>query len=274
MYTHVDIGPWTLTTYTLSHVTGVLVAGGLSYREIRRIGFTPFPALGSLLFLVLAVHVTAHAYHVAVHLARYLTDPRGLFNFWNQGLAIHGGLIGAGLAILLVAGLGRCSPWQLTDALAPAAALALFFFRLGCYGRGCCHGLPCGEDFLFAGLSTKLIRNAEISVHPTQLYSAVATLILFAILWVLRRRKLFEGELGIIFLLFYSTQRFLIEFLRASHLEGRTPIILLSKPLNTNQVFAASFFVCGLVLLAFRWKVLREGVPERLPRSKTGGRAS
>lgn len=263
MYSYVEIGPWSLTTYTLSHVVGVVVAGGLSYRALRRIDFRPLPALGTLIFLLLSAHIAAHVYHVAAHLVRYLTDSRGLFNFWNQGLAIHGGMIGAGLAILLLAGLTKRSPWSIADALAPPAALAFFFFRLGCYGRGCCHGVPCGEDFLFAGLTTRLIANMETSVHPTQLYAAGAALVLFILLCVLRRRKLFDGELVIVFLLFHSTQRFLIEFLRASHLKGQALLTLVSHSINLSQVFALAFFVLGIVLLVLRGPAIRERLRTR-----------
>jgi len=267
VYPRIDIGPWNLTTYTVSHVVGILVAAALSYRELRRIEFHALHALGALVFLVFFTHVGAHAYHVLLHLARYLTDSRGLFNFWNRGLTIHGGMVGAGLALLLVSWISRRSPWQIADALAPAATLSLVFFRLGCLGRGCCSGQPCGEDFLFAGLTTKLIQNMEVSVHPTQLYAAAAALLLFAILWVLRKRKHFEGELVIVFLLYLGTQRFLLEFLRASHLKMHTSLTLFSQPLNTSQIFALAFFALGVVLLAFRWRAFMEGIGSR---KKTG----
>jgi len=260
MTTYVDIGPWSLTTYSLFHAAGVLSAGVLSVRELRRLGFSVLSILGTLVLFLLFTHLAAHTYHVVTHRALFLTNPRGLFNFWNRGLAFHGGLVGAGLAILLAARLSRRAAWELADAFAPPAALALVFFRLGCYSRGCCHGLPCGEDFPLAGWSTGLIRNQELSLHPTQLYAATAALVLFVLLRALRRRKLFQGELVIVFLLYISTQRFLIEFLRESHLRERLPFTVLSLQLNMSQVFALGFFLLGLVLLALRRRALRDGL--------------
>ena len=262
MHPYIDIGSLTLTTYTILHSVGIVAGSMLGYRRLKRLQISTFAAMGILLLLIFSAHLGAHVYHVAANLARFLTNPRGLFNFWNQGLSIYGGLIGGGLAILLCSRLSRRSIWQLGDALAPAAVLALIFFRVGCYTRGCCHGLPCGEDSIFAGLRTRLIGNVETSVHPTQLYSAAAALVLLVVLMGLGRRKFFEGELLIVFLLLYSTQRFIIEFFRASYLIGRTPITLFSAPLNWNQLFAGAFFALGLILLAVRWRALREGVAE------------
>ncbi len=268
MVPYIDIGPWTLTTYSLSHAAGVTVAALLSYRGLRRIGLSSLGALGMILFLFLTAHVTAHLYHVIAHRAMYLTNPRGLYNFWNRGLALHGGLTGAGLGLLLAAKLSGRSPWQLADAFAPPAALALFFFRLGCYGRGCCYGIPCGEGSIFSGLSVKLISNMEVSVHPTQLYSAAATLVLFVLLLALNRKKLFQGELSIAFLLFYPVQRFLVEFLRAPP-RGESPVQVFFLELNTNQLFALAFFSLGIVLLTLRQREIRNGIAARSPK-KTG----
>lgn len=271
MISRIHVGHWTLTTYTLSHIAGILVAAVLGYRELRRIGFRVFHAVGAILLLIFLTHVTAHAYHVYLNLARYLTDSRGLFNFWNQGLTIQGGMVGAGLALLLVSLLSKRSMWQIADALAPAAALSLVFFRLGCFSRGCCYGLPCGEDFIFAGITTKLIRNMDVSVHPTQLYAAAAALFLFVGLSVLRHRKLFEGELLIVFVLFLSAQRFFIEFLRYSHQKMQTSLTLFSQHLNRTQVFSLAFFALGLVLLALRWRAFREGFAKRSKREPPDG---
>jgi len=252
-----DIGPWTLTTYSLFHAAGIVTAGTLGLRELRRLGFSVLSVLGILFLFLVFTHLAAHLYHVVTHRALYLTNPRGLFNFWNRGLAFHGGLAGATLAVLLAARMSRRSAWELADALAPPAALALFFFRLGCFSRGCCHGKPCGEGFPLAGWSTGLIRNVETSLHPTQLYGAAAALVLFVLLWMLRRRRHFPGELVIVFLLWVSTQRFLIEFLRDSHLRDRLPFPVLSLWLNASQLFALGFFLLGLILLALRYRAVR-----------------
>lgn len=254
----IDIGPWSLTTYSLFHAAGILAAGALSVRELRRLGYSARSMLGTLLLFLLFTHLAAHAYHVVSHGARFLTNPRDLCNFWNRGLAFHGGLAGAALAVVTVAALGRRSPWELADALAPPAALALVFFRVACFSRGCCHGQPCGEDFPLAGWSTRLVRNVETSLHPTQLYAAAAVLVLFCLLWVLRRRRHFPGELAVVFLLYVPAQRFLIEFLRDSHLRESRPLADLGLPfLDTSQLFALGFFALGLILLALRRHALR-----------------
>jgi phosphatidylglycerol:prolipoprotein diacylglycerol transferase len=53
-----------------------------------------------------------------------------------------------------------------------------------------------------------------VSLHPTQLYEALGSLVLFFFLNWKRRRKDFEGQIFSLFLVLYSVIRFLIEFLR------------------------------------------------------------
>jgi len=266
---YLDIGPWSLTVYTLSHAAGMLTAGALCLRELTRSGLSTRRALGTLALFLVCAQAGAHVYHVAVHPVPSPGEAHALFDFWNRGLALHGGLVGAGLAVFLAAALWKRSPWQLADIFAAPAALALFFFRLGCYSRGCCHGLPCGEDFFLAGWSVKLIHNVETSLHPTQLYAAAADLVLFALLWAGRRRKLFEGQAVIFFLLFYSTQRFCIGFLRASYLEAEARLSFLALPLARDQLFALAFFALGLLLLVMRRRALRDGLASRRLRRKS-----
>jgi phosphatidylglycerol:prolipoprotein diacylglycerol transferase len=100
----------------------------------------------------------------------------------------------------------------------------------------------------------------ETSLHPTQLYEAAAALVLFGLLRGLRRRKRIEGELLILFLLWSGAQRFLVEFLRDSHLQGRLPFSVVSVQLNTNQLFAIGFSALGVVLFFFRWHAFRKRI--------------
>jgi phosphatidylglycerol:prolipoprotein diacylglycerol transferase len=65
-------------------------------------------------------------------------------------------------------------------------------------------GVPAGTD-----------QATVLTVHPTQLYETAAMLVVFAILWRLRRGPRPIGWLFGLYLVFAGTERFLVEFLRA-----------------------------------------------------------
>jgi phosphatidylglycerol:prolipoprotein diacylglycerol transferase len=252
VYPRLLIGDHVFSTYTVAHIVGILLAFGLGLWQLRRIGYSPLDALLSLLLLAVTAHVSAHAYQVFAHPDFYAFHPEKRLDFWDGGFALHGGLLGSGLVLLGLAGVTRRSPWQLADALAPAAALALCCFRLGCWAHGCCGGLPAGDDFLLAGWSVKLIQNVERSLHPTQLYAACGALLLFVLLLSLRGRKRFEGQLAGLLLMGFSTLRFAVGFLRVEYEHLPHPLAGLGLPLTSPQLMALAFFALGLVILIAR----------------------
>jgi phosphatidylglycerol:prolipoprotein diacylglycerol transferase len=266
MYPNLHVGHLHLSSYVVAHVLGVAAGVVLGYRELRRIGLSQTRAAGALLVLALAAHVGAHAYHVASYWDAYRGDRDALLDFFTGGLALHGGILGGMLGLLALSGWWRIDRWAFGDALAPAGALGLAIFRLGCWAKGCCWGRPAGEDFVLAGLSTKLVQNRMVSLHPTQLYCAAFALLLFGLVWARRRRKLFEGELVLLGVLLYPTWRFAVEFLRDD-----TPkdIRVLGLALDANQPPALALLALGLVVAWLRRPALEAGVAAR--RGSRGG---
>ncbi len=93
------------------------------------------------------------------------------------------------------------------DGFAVPVAGAVAVGRLGCFVAGCCHGvatgLPWGVDF-----------GDGIRRHPTQVYETIFHASAAAVLAILQRRGLFQGQLIKIYILAYLSYRFATEFLR------------------------------------------------------------
>jgi phosphatidylglycerol:prolipoprotein diacylglycerol transferase len=154
------------------------------------------------------------------------------------GKTVIGGFLGGSIAVLLV------KRWmgireRRGNLFAPAIALGLAVGRIGCFLRGCCYGeptsLPWGVDF-----------GDHVARHPTQIYEALFSLVLFFVLIRLRHRVTTPGRLLSVFMLAYLSFRFLEEFLRAG---DRMALGL------TPYQFAA---VAALVYFAFRDYRLRQ----------------
>ncbi len=245
-------------TYLVAHLVGIVLGLVLGWRELRRIGLSAARAAATLFGLVVAAHLGAHAYHVVTNPEHYWLGRGEWRDFATQGLSLHGGILGAYVGLLVAARLLSVGSWVLGDALAPSGALALGVFRLGCWAEGCCYGrrLPAGS--LLEGVSTMLVRNQLVSLHPTQLYCAGFAFALFGWMWARRRKQRFEGELAVAGMVLYPAWRFVVEFWRAD-----TPksFPVLGLALSSNQLVAAGLFALGLAFLWRHREALRSGAP-------------
>lgn len=246
------VGAWRISSYLALHWVGIALGAILGWRELRRAHLGAAQAGATLLALVIAAHLGAHAYHVLTNPAHYLAGGGDWHDCVTNGLALNGGILGAYVGLLAAARVLRVESWRLADALAPGGALALGVFRIGCWAEGCCYGRRLAAGSWFEGISTRLVGNQLVSLYPTQLFCAGFAFGLFAWMWARRRRKRYDGELVIVGMLAYSTWRFVIEFWRAD-----TPkdIRWLGPALSSNQVMALALLALGL---AFRWN--RRGV--------------
>lgn len=129
------------------------------------------------------------------------------FKIWDGGLSSFGGILFIFIFIYIYAKKNKIDTWRYLDCIAPYAALAIAIGRIGCLLRGCCHGIETNLPWA--------IQIGGQLVHPTQLYEIIYSLLIFIILLALRYKKSFNGQLTLLFLIFYSIFRFLNEFVRA-----------------------------------------------------------
>ena len=71
---------------------------------------------------------------------------------------------------------------------------------MGCFLDGCCYGKPKTSPLgTVAGGSPNAV-NFGIPSHPAQLYDAAALLLLWGVLWWMRGRRAWAGQLTVVFL--------------------------------------------------------------------------
>ena len=194
----------------------------------------------------------------------YRQNPSELLSldFLRSGGVFYGGLIGAVLTGYLLVRRYGLAWWKTADAFAPGIALGQSIGRMGCFSAGCCWGkpttLPWGVHFTKAGneITGVPIHDDNFNplyLHPTQLYEAIATLIIFFFLLWLHRRKRFSGQVILFYSVLYGTARFLIEFVRddpRGDIAGLTTL----TGLSTSQIISLVFMLGGLVILILRWR--------------------
>jgi len=136
---------------------------------------------------------------------------RQFFEVWNGGLSFHGGIAFAMLFAWLFVRRVGIPFWVAMDVCAPSGALGYAITRIGCFLNGCCYGapttLPWAVRFNDHGTITP-------PSHPTQIYAALANLLIFYLLTRLEKIRRAPGFVLVSYLGLYSVYRFLIEFLR------------------------------------------------------------
>jgi phosphatidylglycerol:prolipoprotein diacylglycerol transferase len=162
--------------------------------------------------------------------------------FWEGNMSFYGGFILAGVVFVVYVKMRRLEILRIGDLFAPGSAIFLAVYRIGCFLHGCCWGKPTNLPWALTFPTQQGPR------HPTQLYSSLNALILFSILWSLRKRKRFQGEVCVIFLLYYSLSRFIIEIFRED------PMAFLSIPgplLSESQIISIPLFISSLVVYLY-----------------------
>ncbi|ACF11415.1 prolipoprotein diacylglyceryl transferase [Chlorobaculum parvum NCIB 8327] len=152
----------------------------------------------------------------------FLQDPIGTllpFNFGNgtcafagiTGMSFHGGLIGVALALWLFTRKHKVDFLKTVDLFIPALPLGYTFGRLGNFINGELYGrvTTSAIGMYFPAAPTVALR------HPSQLYEAFFEgIVLFIILWSIRKKAPWPGFLSGLYLIGYGTVRFFIEFYR------------------------------------------------------------
>lgn len=148
------------------------------------------------------------------HTMYYLTNPWQIFNPYINGvyagisgMSYHGAFIGFIIASLLFAKRKKVNFWFVTDIAVLGISAAYIFGRLGNFFNqelvGRITEVPWG---IYVGNSLR---------HPSQIYEAVLEgLVVFLLLLYFRKRKTFDGQLALLYGIFYAIARIIAEFYR------------------------------------------------------------
>ncbi|RDD62653.1 prolipoprotein diacylglyceryl transferase [Ferruginivarius sediminum] len=213
----IELGPLAIRWYALAYIAGLL----LGWRYCRALSTkSPSKALTMeafddfLLWATLGVVLGGRLGYVLFYQpGYYLSNPLSIAFLWHGGMAFHGGLLGMIGAMYLFARKRGIGFFALTDIVACATPIGLFFGRVSNFINGELYGRP-AEDVPWAMVFPA---GGPVARHPSQIYEALLEgAVLFAVLFVLQRRGCLHkpGTASGVFLLGYGLARFIVEFFR------------------------------------------------------------
>jgi phosphatidylglycerol:prolipoprotein diacylglycerol transferase len=137
--------------------------------------------------------------------------------------------------------------------------------RIGCLFNACCIGCPLSGSFGSPLTADELpypsllrgIWQYSDWRYPVQLYSSLALVALFALLWWLRPRLVRDGDLFYVYLLAGGLLRFALEFYRASE--------KIWHGLSLAQLVSLELAAAGAVVLLIRWWQIVSREAARVP---------
>lgn len=144
----------------------------------------------------------------------YIKHPLLAFAVWDGGFTFYGGFLFALAAGVWYMRKHNLDGWRVADKAAPALALGLAIGRLGCLASGDSYGKPTNLPWAIIFTNPHADAPLGVPLHPTQIYSVATNLAIFGTSLLLQDRRKFEGEVFLLFVLFYAATRSFIEIFR------------------------------------------------------------
>lgn len=211
--------------------------------------------------------IGAKVFHNLENPNEFMADPIGAMLSFS-GLTFYGGLIVAAFLIIRYGKKNGLPALHLSDAAAPALMLSYGIGRIGCMTSGdgdwgIVNNKPKPEwmsflpDWMWSfkfphnvnnegvripGCVGKWCHELPEPVYPTSFYETIMAVILFAILWSIRKRIKTPGLLFSIYLVMNGFERFLIESIRVN-----TKYHIFGGEVTQAQLISSALVIAGIV---------------------------
>jgi len=244
--------------YGIIIVCGLLLALLFAFRNMKRIGIDPDRATDAIIGGILGALVGARAYYVLLNWNDYKGDWKAILNTREGGLAIFGGLIGAVIVGGIVCHFRKVKLLPMLDICGVGFLIGQGIGRWGNFTNQEAFGKNTDSLFCMSGGRVQrwisLNYNATFSydkdvtldpaypVHPCFLYESFWCLLGAVLLFIaFKKFRKFDGQIILMYMVWYGFGRFFIEGLRTDS--------LMIGSLRVSQALALVICIVALILL-------------------------
>lgn len=265
----ISIFGFSIAYYGIVIVTGMMIAIWIAQREAKRTGQNPEQYLDLAMIGIAAGILGARIYYVIFAWDYYKDDLLSIFNIRQGGLAIYGGIIGACIAVVIYSRKKKQNFSLLMDTASMSIVFGQIMGRWGNFFNREAFGDYTNNLFAMQ-LPVSAVRANEITqkmwdhvvtvdgveyiqVHPTFLYESLWNVGVLLFLFWFRKRKKFNGEVFLMYLIGYGLGRIWIEGLRTDQL--LLPVV----GLPVSQLLSGCLVVGCTILVVWKRKKLSSG---------------
>ena len=266
---NISIFGFSIAYYGIVIVTGMMIAIWIAQREAKRTGQNPEQYLDLAMIGIAAGILGARIYYVIFAWDYYKDDLLSIFNIRQGGLAIYGGIIGACIAVVIYSRKKKQNFSLLMDTASMSIVFGQIMGRWGNFFNREAFGDYTNNLFAMqlpvSAVSANEITQKKwdhvvtvngveyIQVHPTFLYESLWNVGVLLFLFWFRKRKKFNGEVFLMYLIGYGLGRIWIEGLRTDQL--LLPVV----GLPVSQLLSGCLVVGCTILVVWKRKKLSSG---------------
>jgi phosphatidylglycerol---prolipoprotein diacylglyceryl transferase len=249
-----QFGPLTIYSFGVFMALAAVTAAWVVHAELKRNGYNPELASTMVFAAAIGGLVGARILFIVEDWGNFLRSPWD-YIFTGAGFTWYGGFLGGVLGVTWVVRKNNI-PWlKAADMAAPALAIAYGVGRLGCHVAGdgdwgTVTDVPWGVAYTNAIIgwvdpSTGIPYPPGVRVHPTPIYEFLESVVIFGILWALRKKDYAPGTMFWLYLALAGLARLVVEFWRLN------PAFAFG--LTEAQWFGVLTIIVGL------WQLLKSG---------------
>lgn len=245
----ISLGGLEIAYYGLLWVAAFVLGGFIFDKVVRKEGIDPEITSSAFMYTIIATIVGARLGHCLFYdPVHYLSNPIEILYFRDGGMASHGAAIGLLIGIWLFTKKWKVPYIWMLDRIGLVVTTGGALIRIGNLINSEVYGtetaLPWGFVFVRAG--------ETMPMHPTQIYEAIAYLVLFAILAHMYWRTNAPDKRGLmfgVFLIGLFGARFLLEYFKQVQVAFEQDMII-----NMGQILSIPFVVAGIIIVAIAVK--------------------
>lgn len=244
-----DLGFIQIYWYSFFIFVALLIGGTLAIKEARKWNISEEKMINMFFFLIPISLIGARLYYVLFNWSYYSKNMLEIFEVWQGGLAIHGGIIAGSIFVILYSYAHKISIARMSDILVVSLIIGQAIGRWGNFFNQEAYGAATTLEFLNKFIPVRFIVDGMniggVYYHPTFLYESLWCLIGFIVLLIIRRMKYTQmGQITGFYLIWYGVGRFFIEILRTDS--------LMIGPLKAAQIMSVIMIILGFVIIVMK----------------------
>ncbi len=226
---------------------GIIIALGFALaviyamRRVDEFGLVQDNILDFIFVAVPAAVICARLYYCIFEWESYKDNPISVLYIWEGGIAIYGAVIGSIIAAILFCKIKKVPLLPLMDIGALGLLIGQMIGRWGNFMNREAHGAVT-DSFLKMGL----VSGGEVVYyHPTFLYESLWNLVGFVLLHFFSKKRKFDGQVFLGYVIWYGLGRAWIEGLRTDSL------YLFGTGIRVSQLLAAVSAVAAIAVMIY-----------------------